>query len=364
MRFPTVLAAAFAIVFVTGCSTSTPHQSLNAALDKTFRAQGYDYTSSTRITKLSVSHDQSDETDKTAAYVDKGLSILRSISLQARGSVDMQRARSEALYDLRYAQNNVEISLRVPLMADYEKRVLYIGNSFLNTLFPMRPDDEKKLIRFDLNDTLMQNFFPEDAFNATAFRSMNRALKEGTLKGFGEMNGSLAYYDTASGNIRVRLDHNESVGWFLRFSDAAITRLFQDGVLTKEEYGAYMILSDQKRIAAVLDRFVLATDFDIALDRSGRVSNVTVRLDLSDAEGSFSAGIENTTSFEHYDDPRFTLDPEKTGTVHFHDVVKNWEMLMDPVNTLDKILPQPADVNDALGELPSSLAGRAPLSSL
>ncbi|MDD3769998.1 MAG: hypothetical protein PHV10_05230 [Sulfuricurvum sp.] len=354
MRFQAALAVALA-VFVSGCSMRTPHESLNAALEKSFRAQGYDYTSSTRITKLSVSHDKTDETDRSAVYVDKGLSILRSLSLQAKGSVDIRQARSEALYDLRYAQNNVEVSVRVPLMADYENRVLYIGNSFLNTLFPMRPEDEKKLIRFDLNDTMMQSFFPEDAFNASAFRSMNRAIQEGTLKGFAEMNGSLAYYDAASGNIRVRLDHDDSVGWFVRFSDAAIVRLFQDGVLSKEEYGAYMILSDQKRISALFERFVLATDFEIALNRSGRVERVTVRLDISDAEGSFMAGIENTMSIEHYDDPHFTLDPEKAGTVHFHDVVKNFEMLMEPVNTLDKIFQEPADVNDALGVLPSAL---------
>ncbi|HLD22586.1 MAG TPA: hypothetical protein VJA83_01500, partial [Sulfuricurvum sp.] len=173
---------------ISGCTTATPHESLKNGLMKTFDTTGYNYTSTTRITKLSFPQNETNTTARTSLYLQKGVDIIRGLSFGINGAIDFRDTiRSEAIYDLHYNKDNVEISMKFPFLFDYSTKTLYMGKTFLNTIFPMQTEDEGKFIRFDLNDTLISSIIGEESmkqFDEKKVLSINTAIQEGTIKAF------------------------------------------------------------------------------------------------------------------------------------------------------------------------------------
>lgn len=97
------------------------------------------------------------------------------------GAVDYSQAiKSESTYDFHYNRDNVEVSVKLPFLFEYSTKTLYMGKTFLNTIFPMKESDEGKLIRFDLNDTLLGTILGEESlaqFDEQKVRSINKAMK-------------------------------------------------------------------------------------------------------------------------------------------------------------------------------------------
>lgn len=314
-----------------GCShTLPPHQEVNQALQKTLNANGYNYTSKSRITELAVPEKEIKADSSTQQYLQQGIEAAQGITVAAEGAVDLKAKKSEVLYNLRYDQDNLEVSIKIPLLLDYATQNLYVGPTFLNRIFPLPPDSKGKMIKIDLNELLQQALSAsdkhKDVFSKKSFDSLQEGVKTGLLKGVAELKDErfadqpLHDDDKAAGVVRrisVQLDRDESVGLLLTIADAVIQRLYQDGILAKEEYGALMILTDRQKLDSYLEKCQLAVALAIGLDGEGRISRMETRLTAADKDNAYRVGLENISSFKRYDAPLFTMKPELSGTVDY-----------------------------------------------
>ncbi|QOX77660.1 hypothetical protein FY034_01465 [Trichlorobacter lovleyi] len=318
-----------------GCThTLPPHQEVNQALQKTLNSSGYNYTSKSRLTNLAVPVKDLKTTASKQQYLEKNLDMARGLSIIADGAIDMKNKKSEVLYNLHYDQDNVEVSIKVPLLFDYTTQTLYVGTTLFNTIFPMAPGNQGKLIRIDLNDLLKLAGEKSDKLKNLLgkkyFDSVNEGLKQGVLKGFADLKDErfsdqpLTGDDAAAGLVRhitVRLDHEESVALLLTIADTLVQRLYQDGVLGKEEYGTLMILTDKQKIDSYLAAFRMAATLDIGLGSTGQISRIESRFTVVGKDNRYQVGVENISRFSRYNDPLFTIRPELTGAVDHKEIL-------------------------------------------
>lgn len=342
----TFLPLLFLTFLVGGCSTLPlkPEESLKKALNKSFDSTGYNYASSTRITKLAFPKSDTNASDiistNNALYLQKGIDILRGFLLEIDGAVDYSNdIRSESIYNAHYNRDNVEVSVKLPFLFEYSTKTLYMGRTFLNTIFPMKESDEGKLIRFDLNDTLLSSVLGEESlaqFNEKKVRNINTAMKEGILKAINDLNGSYYRYvpvtpkEKLSGNVQkvhLSLDKNQSMTFILTITDAIVQKMYAEAMLTKESYGAYMLLSDPKQLGTLTENMNMHLDLEFGIDHEGYIGLVRSTLNASDAEETFAFGIENTTLLNSYNTPQFTIDPKSSGSVDYMEVFQNWAEL-------------------------------------
>jgi len=350
-----------------GCTTITPHESLKNALNKTFDSTGYNYTSSTRISKIVFPKDETDSTSeeeqtatekRSALYLQKGLAVLRGFSFGLNGAVDYTDSiKSEATYDFHYNRDNVEASIKLPFLFDYSTKTLYMGKTFLNTIFPVKEADEGKLIRFDLNDTLISTLIGEESmkqFDESKARSLNKAMKEGTLKAFSDINGTyfhsvpLTPDEKRMGSVQkvhVSLDRNQSIQLMLTITDAMIQKMYSESILSKEIYGSYMVLSDPKQLAPLLKNVNLRLDFDFGINSDGRIAQIQSFINASDNGEKFALGIENITSLNNFDAPLFSLDPKNSGSIDYMEVFRSWKEFF-PDNVPEDTFPDEEQSSD------------------
>lgn len=340
-----------------GCATPPPHEALKNALDKTFDATGYNYTSSTRITKIVFPKQDNYASDESnislnSIYLQKGIDVIRGFSIGLNGAVDYTDSiKSEATYDFHYNRDNVEVSIKFPFLFDYSTKTLYMGKTFLNTIFPMKEADEGKLIRFDFNDSLISTLLGEESlkqFDESKVRSLNNAMKTGTIKAFSDINGSFFHYipltpnEKFSGSVQkvhISLDRNQSISLILTITDALIQKMYSESILTKETYGSYMVLSDPKQLAPLLENVNLQLDFDFGINTNGQLVLIQSLVNASDKEEKFALGIENTTFLNNFNTPQFSIDPKKSGSIDYMEVFRNWKELFPDKSTSD-VLPE------------------------
>jgi len=320
---------------IAGCShTLPPHQEVNQALQKTLGATGYNYSSKSRITNLVVPVKEIKAAASKQDYLEKGIEIARGISVAADGAIDLKTRKSEVLYNLLYNQDNLDVSVKVPLLLDYTTQTLYVGTTFLNSIFPLPPGSKGKMIKVDFNEVFKESQGKtdrfKDVFGKKNFDSMQEGLKKGVLKGFADLKDErfadqpLTGDDKNAGVVRrvsMHLNHEESVTLFLTIADALIQRLYQDAVLSKEEYGTFMILTDRQKMDTYLAKFSMSVVLDIGLDAAGRISRMETRMAATDKDKQFQLGIENVSSFNRYDTPVFSMKPELTGTVDYKEIL-------------------------------------------
>lgn len=345
-----------------GCTVATPHETLKNALTKTFDVNGYNYVSTTRITALTFPQNEINTTTfsndkRTAIYLQKGIDVIRGLSLGLNGAVNYSGSiQSEATYDLHYNKDNVEISMKFPFMFDYSTKSLYMGKTFLNTIFPMKAENEGKLIRFDLNDTLISTLIGEDGmkqFDDKIVRSLNTAVKEGTLKAFSDMNSTLFSYQTVETkaknvgshkNIHLSLDRNQSLTMTMSILDSMIQKMYTESMISKEAYGSYLFISDPKQLTPLMEELNLRLDLDFGISSDGYIVYVQTLINASDKTDRFALGIENITTLENFNAPHFTLDPARSGSIDYMEAFSEWKELIpddseeNPLEGLEKIV--------------------------
>ena len=353
-----------------GCTTATPHESLKNALNKTFDTSGYNYTSTTRITKITfpeetntTSQEEKIASEKlTSLYLQKGIDLIRGFSFGLNGAVNYSNSiQSEATYDLHYNKDNVEVSMRFPFLFDYSTKTLYMGKTMLNTIFPMKAEDEGKFIRFDLNDTLISTMIGEESmkqFDEQKVRSINTAIKEGTIKAFSDINGSYFSYqplntlEKNSGStkkVHITLDRNQSMKLILTIADSLIQKMYSESLITKEAYGSYMFISDPKQLEPLIAELNLQLDFDFGIASDGHIVYLRSLIEGSDKNDRFALGIENTTELKNFNTPKFTLDPKSSGSVDYMEVFSNWKDLL-PSDTTKDALEEIEKIQDTSSE--------------
>lgn len=335
-------------LIIGGCTTATPHESLKNGLTKTFDTTGYNYTSTTRITKLSFPEDETNTTALTSLYLKKGIDIIRGFSFGLNGAINYSNnIQSEATYDLHYNKDNVEISMRFPFLFDYSTKTLYMGKTMLNTIFPMKAEDEGKFIRFDLNDSIISTFIGEESmkqFDEQKVRSINTAIKEGTIKAFSDINGSYFSYqplntmEKNSGStkkVHISLDRNQSMKLMLTIADSLIQKMYSESLITKEAYGSYMFITDPKQLEPLIEELNLQLDFDFGIASDGHIVYLRTLIEGSDKNERFALGIENSAELRNFNAPKFTMDPKNAGSVDYMKVFSTLKELIPSDMTKD-----------------------------
>lgn len=353
-----------------GCTTATPHESLKNAMNKTFDTSGYNYTSTTRITKIAFPEETNatSEEEKTASekltslYLQKGIDIFRGFSFGINGAVNYSNSiQSEATYDLHYNKDNVEISMRFPFLFDYSTKTLYMGKTMLNTIFPMRAEDEGKFIRFDLNDSIISTLIGEESmkqFDEKKVHSINAAIKEGTIKAFSDINSSYFSYqplntlEKNSGStkkVHISLDRNQSMKLMLTIVDSLIQKMYAESLITKESYGSYMFITDPKQLEPLIAELNLQLDFDFGIASDGHIVYLRSLINGSDKNDRFALGIENSAELRNFNAPKFTMDPKSTGSVDYMEVFSKWKDLL-PSDTTEDALEEIEKIQDNSSE--------------
>jgi hypothetical protein len=334
------------IICISGCAqTLPPHEGLNQALKKSFDATGLNYSSESKINNISISKSSAlaDSSDKRMKHLGSGLDIVRSISMKTDGAVDLKSNRSEALYELHYKKDNVEVSIKMPLLLDYNNKTLYVGESFVNTFleiaYPQLPPIKNGLLKIDLNELLKDDsagndkfikLFGENRFSAKNLESINNAFKTGVLKSLAKLDSRclselpLTEQDKKTGierRIHMVLEHKDSVAVFYNLIDTVSMSLFQDGIINKEEYTVLLTLSDKQKLDTVFDQFTMTMIFNAGISKSGYVGLLESQINVADKEGVFQLGLSDTSTFSNYNLPQFSIIPEKLNIIDFKQVL-------------------------------------------
>lgn len=259
-------------ICIGGCAGSLPpHEGLNQALTKTFDTHGFNYTSKSRVTDLSIPKQDGDApAEKNLKYLLAGLNIVRGFSVNLDGAVDMKTRKSEVLYDLHYNRDNVEISVKVPLLFDYNTQSFYIGTSFLTTVLdlisPQNPDIRGKLIKLNFGELLrdsakskpeLSGLIDEERFNSKNIDLFNSAFKAGLLESVAKLDDArfsdqpFTEQDKKDGvarRIQVTLGHGDSVTVVLNIIESVAQSLFREGVISDSEHASLLALINRQML--------------------------------------------------------------------------------------------------------------------
>lgn len=333
------------IICIGGCVQSLPpHEELSRAVKKSLDATGLNYTSKNRITNLVVQEigAQAESDDKRRKYLETGLEILRGVSVNANGAIDKKAKRSEVIYDLHYDKDNVEISVKFPVLIDYGTRTFYVGTSVLNTIFetvfPQAPATRGKLVRINIDELLQENsestqklsnLIDKTRLSSWDIDSIDGAVSAGILRALAKINDTcfidqpLTDQDRKAGigrHIHVSLGHSDSAAVAVDLIDGVSQALFQNNVINKKEYAVMLTLTDKQSVDAFVNKFNMEMNVDVGIARSGYVGYVDSELHFADKEGKFQVGLGNVSSFSSFNAPSFSLNPETSGIVTFKEL--------------------------------------------
>jgi hypothetical protein len=337
------------VICISGCATTKslpPREELNQAVKKSLEATGLNYTSKTRVTHLSIPKLDgiADAKDKRLKYLGSGIDAVRGFSVTIDGAVDLKTKKSEVLYNLQYSKDNVDVSIKLPLLVDYDTQTVYIGTSFINTiidtLYPQPPENRGKLLRININELLQENaadapefskLINEKRFSAKNIEAVNSAFKTAILNSLAKLKDSsiseqpLTELDKKTGGkrrIQVQLGHTDSVALLTDLIDSVAHTLYQEGVISKKEYSMALVLTDKETVDSFINKFTMGMSYDVGVAQSGLVSNLVIRLNVADAEGNYQIGFENVSSFDGYNAPHFTINPTADNFFDFREVLK------------------------------------------
>jgi len=346
---------------ISGCAGGlAPQKELDQALRKSFDATGMNYSSKSKITNLTVPKEALPESaGKSKMSLGAGLEVIRGLSINAEGAVDMKARTSEVLYDLRYDRDNVEVSVKIPMFMNYDTQTIYVGPSLLTTVletfFPQAPSTRGKLIRINLAELLkegaesspeLSKLLGENRFSAKNVDLWNAAIKNGTLKALAKLNSArfsdlpLTDDDKKNGiarRIHVALGHDDSVAVVLDLIEGISQALFQDGLISEKEYDMLRALADKQKLEGVIEQFSLALTFDAGVAQSGHLGFIESQLNVTDKDKVYQLGLSNVITLRNYDAPRFTMAPEKSEVVDIKELLGVF--LSDTVAGSDALQP-------------------------
>jgi hypothetical protein len=329
-----------------GCARSLPpHEGLDQAFKKSFNASGMNYSSKSRITDLTVPKEEAPDVSsgKPKMSLAAGLEIVRGLSINADGAVDMKAKKSEVLYELRYDRDNVEVAVKLPMFMDYDTQTIYVGPSVINTIletfYPQAPSLKGKLLRINVRELIQENaesspeiakLLGENRFSAKNIDLWNGAIKNGTFKALSKINDAnisdqpLTELDKKEGiarRIQVKLNHDDSVSVVLDLVEGIAQGLLQDGLISEKEYDVLHTLTDRQSLEGITSQFALALTFDVGITPAGVIGLIESTLKLADKGGVYQLGINNVTVLRNYEMPRFTMTPETSNVVDVKDLL-------------------------------------------
>ncbi|MBD3839869.1 MAG: hypothetical protein IE878_05740 [Epsilonproteobacteria bacterium] len=301
------------ILVMSGCSSSTlsPDMAFKESINKTFDAKGYNYSGEVKLDKFS-----SNDFNSSEPFNSKKIeSLLKGFSLNFNGAVDSANGKEEITYEYKYDKDNVLLAFKFPVLIDYNTQNIYVGKSILNTFLPEAPEYQNKLIKLDLskNSQLLKdlNMTADKSTNLDRFLSKEwneKMTKEG-MESFNlalkDINASSFSRDDKN-QIVLKLNNEESG----KFLTTMINRLM--GGAMKEVFPpseAKDLESIAPMIEMMMAMFKTQTQFTTKLNGDGKIGNIYVRFDMSDANNTdFNVGVSSNVEFSNFDKPKFTID--------------------------------------------------------
>ncbi|KAB0671516.1 hypothetical protein F6V30_02750 [Oryzomonas sagensis] len=334
------------VICISGCATSlSPHEELTRAVKKSLDATGFNYSSKSRVSELSLPK-QDEETAANAKgvkYLGTGLDIVRGFSVNMDGAIDMTAKKSEVLYDLHYNKDNVDVSIKLPLLFDYNAQTIYVGTSLLNTVLdvvaPRAPETRGKLIKINIGELLQEGAAstPELAkliggnrLSAKSMDLFNDVFKTVLLKAVTTLNDSsfsdqpLTGQDKKAGvtrHIRVTLGHGDAVAVVADLIGGVAQALFREGIINEKEHAQLLTLTDRQMLDGLADTLVLAMTNDVGIGHTGHIGYWATRLSVADTKGEYRIGVETVSTFDGYNAPHFSMTPEAGKVVDFKEVL-------------------------------------------
>ena len=177
----------------------------------------------------------------------------------------------------------------------------------------------------------LAEIFDVNRLNAKNMDAMNNIFKAMVIKSVTKLDDShfkdlpLIERDKAMGverRIQITLGHKETVTVILDMIDGISQALYQEGVITKKEYAVMLTLTDRQKIDELVNKIELAMVQEVGVGSSGRVRYMESRLDVSDREKKYRISLENISSFDGYDAPRFSIVPDADKYIDFKDVME------------------------------------------
>jgi hypothetical protein len=89
-----------------------------------------------------------------------------------------------------------------------------------------------------------------------------------------------------------------------------------------------MLITDPKQLNPLIAELNLQLNFDFGISSDGYIVYLRTLIEGSDKNDKFALGVENTIAFEHFNAPKFTLDPKSAGTIDYMKVFNNWKELL------------------------------------
>lgn len=328
-----------------GCATQlTPHAELSRAVTRSFDSSGFNYSSKNRVTHLSFpKQDDKGAGDKNMKFMGAALDIVRGFSVNMDGAYDAKNRKTEVLYDLHYDKDNVEVSIKLPLLIDYKTQTIYVGISVLNTVLdivtPREADVRGKLIRINIPELMREltERSPELAepldikrFSPEKMEAVSNLFKTMVVKSITKLDDArfsdlpLTERDGQLGvtrRIQIRLGHEDTVTVILDLIEGVSQALYQQGIINQKEYSELRSLTDRRKISELVGAFELAMAQDVGVGHTGHVRYMTSRLDVADKERKFRVELENISEFDNYDAPRFNIKPVAGQFVDFREVL-------------------------------------------
>lgn len=332
------LLAFLTIITITGCTSSgTPDIALKQAFAKNLTLNGYNYQSEMKLNKLDIKKENVTEKD------DKIIAIMKGFSLGFNGAVDSINAKQEIVFDIRYNQNNVDASIKFPVLVDYKKQHIYVGKSILNTvLLPSNMFEKTIMLDFSKNSSLSKKLNKSEDGKVLAsymqkylseghFKKQQESYKKAYADAFNDINVSnFKYTDLSKKQIRLTLDNKDSANVISTILGAIVN----DELNASEDKDTPATLSGNQLkslIMVFLYTIDLQTTIDSNINNSGYIDSNNINFNISDInKKKFNADIQMSTKYDNFNHPNFSINTSNvTENIDIDELVKLFEAKKD-----------------------------------
>jgi hypothetical protein len=337
-KMASFLSAFLTIITITGCaSNGTPDIELKKAFAKNLTLDGYNYQSEIKLNKLDIKKENVTQKD------DKTIAIMQGFSLGFNGAVDSINAKQEIVIDIRYSQNNVDASIRFPVLVDYKKQHIYVGKSILNTvLLPSNMFEKTIMLDFSKNSSLSTRLnksedgkvllsYMQKYLSEGYFKKQQESYKKAYSDAFDDINSSnFKYTDLSKKQIRLTLDNKDSANVISTLLGAIVNNEVD---ASKDKNTPATLSGSQLKslIMIFLYTIDLQTTIDSNINNSGYIDSNNINFNISDIDKKkFSADIRMNTTYNNFNHPHFSIDTNNvTQNIDIDELVKLFETKKD-----------------------------------
>ncbi len=342
---------------------SSPQNALHKAFERLETSQGYNFQGIGKITKFHIAFDEQNLSSsslfkdqqkllKDAMTLDKVSKIMKGLAFASWGGYDPSKGRLEITYDLQYHLDNLDISLKIPLLIDYHELALYVGKTPFNTFAPIPQEHEGKLIKIALADFDKEESL-KSIINERSLASLFRGLHRGMVKGVDTLppravsERLVTPAELALGGVRhidITLHDQEIYQFVMAIVDGAVEKLYEDHHLTAGHLETYQgMRSKILEGMSSQTKFPMALVMGMILDSEGKLIAYTSTSSLSDEAKQLDVEVQGSYTLNGYDHPVMNLDPDKEGSVSVLEIIKAWDeaktSARDEMTALETKLP-------------------------